>query len=64
MCTRTRERRLHRVCGLAFQSREKKRGLFFDMLIDISLEIEFLSENVRLSVEVVLKVKLRPQITI
>ena len=46
----TRERRLRRVCGLAFQSREKKRGSFlcsFDMLIAISFEIEFLLENVR-----------------
>ena len=35
----TRERRLHRVCGLAFQSGEKKRGLCFYMLTDISFSI-------------------------
>ena len=43
----TRERGLRRVCGLAFQSGEKKRDLFLcfsDMLIAISfekIEIEF-----------------------
>ena len=38
----TRERKLCRVCGLVFQSGEKKHGLFLcssDMLIDISFEI-------------------------
>ena len=46
----TRERRVCRVCGLAFQSGEKKRGSFLcssDMMIAISFEIEFLLENVR-----------------
>ena len=37
----TQEKRLRQVCGLAFQSREKKRGSLLcssDMLIDISFE--------------------------
>ena len=42
----TREKTRSRICSLAFQSGEKKHG-FFDMLIDISFEIEFLLENVR-----------------
>ena len=45
-----RERRLLWVCGLALQSREKKRGSFLcssDMLIAVSFEIEFLLENAR-----------------
>ena len=44
----TRERRRFRVCSLAFQSEEKKRGSFLcssDMLIAIYFEIEFLLEN-------------------
>ena len=43
----TQEKTHSQICGLAFQSGEKKRGLFFDMLIDISFEIEFLLENAR-----------------
>ena len=45
----TRERRFCRVCSLAFQSGEKKRGSLLcsdDMVIDISFEIEFLFGNV------------------
>ena len=42
----TREKTQSRICGLAFQRGEKKLGLFFDMLIDISFEVEFLLENV------------------
>ena len=41
----TREKTRSRICGLAFQSGEKKCGSFFDMLIDISFEIKFLLEN-------------------
>ena len=44
----TWERKLCGVCGLAFQSREKKCGLFLwssDRLIDISFEIDFILEN-------------------
>ena len=48
-CTHERED-FAEFARLAFQSGEKKRGLFrcsSDMLIDISFEKEFLLENVR-----------------
>ena len=46
----TRESRLRRFCGLAFQSGDKKRGSFLcfsEVLIALSFEIEFLLENAR-----------------
>ena len=52
----TRERRLCRDCGLAFQWGETKCGLFLcfsNMLIAISLEIEFYWKKCSISAEVV-----------
>ena len=43
----TQEKTQSWICCLAFLSGEKKRDSFFDMLVDVSFEIEFLLENVQ-----------------